>query len=123
MCAHGALGFWLSRQEANMPSPKRAQIIARAENAERRESSRYQANEAATLWYRGKSFACTVLNVSAGGALVESSFVPSVGAAVDLDVVKWGQFPAKVVHVTGDHLGLMFLSDEQAKTSMDAKKL
>jgi hypothetical protein len=105
-----------------MPSPKRAQIIARAENAERRESSRYQANEAATLSYRGESFTCTVLNVSAGGALVESSFVPSVGAAVDLDVVKWGQFPAKGAHVTGDRLGLMFLSDQQAKNPMGAAK-
>jgi hypothetical protein len=92
-------------------------MVARAESAERRETSRYQVNEAATLWHDGQSYACTVLNVSAGGALVESSFVPSVGAAVALDVVKWGQFPAKVVHVTGDHLGLMFLPDEQVNTT------
>ena len=94
---------------------KQSSSRAQRHREERRESTRYQIKQPATLLSGGKLFACTVINASAGGALVEASFVPEMGALVVLDVVSWARLEAEVVHVKGRLVGLKFLNDSAGK--------
>ena len=51
---------------------------------DRRRESRFVANAPATLLWDGVSEPVTILNISVFGALLDSAYVPSVGARVTL---------------------------------------
>lgn len=79
-----------------------------AAGGERRRSRRYEATEAGTLWHYGNPTKCTVKNISAGGALVETGINLPVGADVELEVPSWGRFAARVVRTEKNQTGLAF---------------
>lgn len=78
---------------------------------ERRRSRRYEATEAGTLWHYGNPTKCTVKNISAGGALVETGINLPAGANVELEVPSWGRFAARVVRTEKNRTGLVFTTE------------
>jgi hypothetical protein len=81
---------------------------------ERRQDRRYLIGTAATLWHRGEAFDCTVVDISAGGALVEVGIRPEAGQRVRLHVPHWGSFEAEVKRRDGRHLALAFAPEKGA---------
>ena len=75
---------------------------------EQREHRRYERRESGTLWHQGVPFVFTLLNISAGGALVELSHAPRTGAHVELEVPSLGRVPAVVVHAADNQVGVRF---------------
>ncbi len=90
---------------------------------ERRDEKRYRLAECGNLWYRGRPFTCTVINISASGALIEVGVAPAVGQKVVLNGVHWGLFEAEIVHGSEDRLGIKFTADDMAAqgAALDAK--
>lgn len=91
-----------------MKGTRKAQASLRSADGERRGDKRYSLAQSGTLWYGGEPFACSVINISAGGALLEVGVAPAVGQNVLLHVPDWGRFGAEVVHGIQDILGLAF---------------
>ena len=94
---------------------KQTSSLSQLHREERRNSTRYQIKQTATLLIGDNQFACTVVNASASGALVETSFVSEVGTMVVLDAASWDRLEAEVVHVKGGYVGLKFLDDSAGK--------
>lgn len=78
--------------------------------SEQRGDVRYAIGESGALWRGEVRSDCTVINLSATGALVETSFTPRIGDAVELRIANWGQFPARVLYRRQNRLGLAFTS-------------
>ena len=78
--------------------------------SERRGDVRYAIGETGALWRGEMRSDCTVINLSATGALVETSDAPPVGDTVELRIANWGQFPARVLYRQQNRLGLTFTS-------------
>ena len=78
--------------------------------SERRGDVRYAIGETGALWRGEMRSDCTVINLSATGALVETSDAPQVGDTVELRIANWGQFPARVLYRRQNRLGLAFTS-------------
>jgi hypothetical protein len=76
---------------------------------ERRHERRSDAAGDGTVWYRDVPFACTLLDISANGALVDmGNYGPAVGAEVALQLLALGRFTATVVRVEDGRVGLIF---------------
>jgi hypothetical protein len=82
---------------------------------EKRGDIRYAIGESGVLWRDGHRADCTVINISATGALVETSSAPPEGAKVELRIANWGQFPAEVLHHRQNRLGLRFINPNPCK--------
>lgn len=85
---------------------------------DRRRARRYAVNQPGTLRYAAGSVDCTVMNVSAGGALVEAGATVALQSEVNLIVPQWGRFAATVVRVARESLGLMFTADLPGTTQV-----
>lgn len=75
---------------------------------ERRRHDRLDREEQGTLTYLGISYPTTLLNLSAGGALVISSVAPPLSAEVELDFPDLGHARGNVVHTRGGGIGIEF---------------
>lgn len=78
------------------------------EGDERRSHDRRGSNEQGTLTYLGMSYPTTLLNRSAGGALVMSSVIPPLTAEVEIDFPELGRAVGNVVHTKGGGIGIEF---------------
>ncbi len=78
---------------------------------ERRRHQRYAIGEAGALWIQDQAFDCTVVNISAGGALVEVDPRAAPGESVRLEIPNWGNFEAVVRRRERQYLALTFLPD------------
>jgi hypothetical protein len=83
----------------------------RGEGDERRKHPRYEWAEMGKLWLQGTPFACTLIHVSAGGALVETSHPAFAGMPVELEVFGLGRRSGQIVHTDGAKIGLRFDSE------------
>lgn len=75
---------------------------------ERRKCRRYDSRASGTIWSRGLRFACTLKDISASGALVETDLALPEGSRIELEVPRLGRLPGKVIRVIGDKVGLRF---------------
>ncbi len=78
---------------------------------ERRKHRRYDRMETGKLWVQGVPVACTVIDGSARGALVETSHPLLKGARVELEAIGLGRQPGEVVRTDGSKTGLRFDSE------------
>ena len=78
---------------------------------ERRKHRRYDRMETGKLWVRGVPVACTVIDISATGALVETSLPPLKGAWVEREVMGLDRQPGEIVHTDGSKAALRFDSE------------
>ncbi len=90
--------------------------------SERRGDVRYAIGESGALWHGELRSDCTVINLSATGALVEASDAPAVGETVELRIANWGQFPATVLYRQQTRLGLVFTSRNPCESDATAPK-
>jgi hypothetical protein len=91
-----------------MERDKGAGSAGSAEGDERRRYDRRDRSERGTLTYLGISYPTTLLNVSAGGALVASSVAPPVSAEVEVDFPDLGRVLGNVVHSRAGGIGIEF---------------
>ncbi len=77
---------------------------------ERRRAHRRQVNRPTTLTAGSRTVACSLLDLSPGGALVEAPTRLMPGETVHLDVPNRGPSPASVVRVAGRRIGLRFVA-------------
>ena len=78
---------------------------------ERRKRRRYDSGESGRIRSRGLSFACTVKNISASGALVKTDLALPEGSRIELEVQRFGRLPGEVVRVIGSMVGVKFDSE------------
>ncbi len=79
-----------------------------AESDERRRYDRRDRNEQGTLTYLGISYPTTLVNLSAGGALIVSNVAPPLSAEVEVDFPDLGRLRGNVVHTRGGGIGIYF---------------
>ncbi len=78
---------------------------------DRRKHRRYDRMETGKLWVQGVPVACTVIDLSASGALVETSQPPLKGARVELEVMGLDRQPGEIVRIDGSKAALRFDSE------------
>ena len=76
--------------------------------AERRRYPRKPLNQPAILHLGSLAVRCTLLDISAGGAAVQSRVRPAVGDTLDIEVAHVGRLPAEVRNVAANRIGLAF---------------
>ncbi|HEY6335925.1 MAG TPA: division plane positioning ATPase MipZ [Alphaproteobacteria bacterium] len=83
--------------------------------AERREFPRWQVAWPVTIVLSGAKMACTLQDVSGGGALIVIEKPPKVGETLDIEVPTLGAFAATVVYSQGNKAGVKFILDAERK--------
>lgn len=78
------------------------------EQAERRRAHRFPVNLPTDVMIKGAKVVCRLVDISEGGALVESSGPVSVGDKVSLDLPNVGPTIATVVRVSPSHIAMAF---------------
>jgi len=92
---------------AKSPSAQSASL------AERREFPRWQVAWPATIVLNGVESACTLKDISGGGALVAIANPPKAGETLEIKVPILGDFAATVVYSRGNNVGLKFILDAE----------
>ena len=81
----------------------------RPENyADRRAYPRFSVDMPAHLSFNGKSAPCRLVDVSAGGALIQTEGRVSVGDMVSVDLPHCGPTIGTVVRLTSSHVAVSF---------------
>ena len=90
------------RSLVDIPIPREERRVT-----DQRREDRFQGRvERATLLFRGKRSLVGVVNVSAGGLMIESGIVPRIGEAVELEIEGRGRIEAVVRWVKQGRIGL-----------------
>ncbi len=81
---------------------------------------RWAVNIQAIVWIDDEPRTCTVIDVSPGGARIETGTAAqaAVGATVALGLEDFPSIPAEVRYAAGVALGLMFLHDGEAEAEL-----
>lgn len=85
---------------------------------EPRRYPRWDFDQPATLVAGDRQFACTVNDISAGGALVFGEGLPDVGETVAIDIAHVGRLNAEVVHQSDNRAGLKFVIGAQQQWTL-----
>jgi chromosome partitioning protein len=83
--------------------------------AERREFPRWQVAWPVSIVLNGAKRACTLQDISGGGALIMIEKPPKVGETLDIEVPTLGAFAATVVYSQGNKAGVKFILDAERK--------
>jgi hypothetical protein len=76
--------------------------------AERRRAERYIVNLPTDVMIKGRRVTCKLIDISEGGALIETSGPVTVGDKVSLDLPNVGPTIATVVRVSPSHIAMAF---------------
>lgn len=89
--------------------------VARSSTApwddERRGQTRVPVRQPGTITHKDKPYDCMVLNVSAGGVLMQTDAELQVGEVIHLQVEEWGHYECEVRRHADEGYGLMFLKE------------
>jgi chromosome partitioning protein len=83
--------------------------------AERREFPRWQVAWPVTISLNGAKCACTLKDISGGGALIAIDEPPKVGETLEIEVPTLGPFAATVVYSQGNKAGVKFILDAERR--------
>lgn len=75
---------------------------------DRRTSPRHVVNLPTQVSIRGQKVVCRLIDISEGGALIESSGPVKTGDKVSLDIPNIGPTIATVVRITPSHIAMSF---------------
>ena len=75
---------------------------------ENRQSHRFPTKSMTRVTLNGRVIACRLMNISAGGAVVDAILNAPVGTSVILDIPGGDPAPGKVVRVTSSYTALAF---------------
>ncbi len=89
----------------------RTEDLPSGETEERRLHSRTTVSLPGRISCGTKDGACTMLNISPGGALLRVRDEFDISSIVTVQVERHGAFHARVVWRRNDHLGIKFLDD------------
>ncbi|MBL8708237.1 MAG: PilZ domain-containing protein [Rhodospirillaceae bacterium] len=78
------------------------------DHAERRRAERYIVNLPTDVMIKGARVTCRLIDISEGGALIETSGPVTVGDKVSLDLPNVGPTIATVVRVSASHIAMAF---------------
>ena len=78
------------------------------DHSDRRRAQRYVVNLPTDVLIKGARVTCRLVDISEGGALVETSGPVAVGDKVSLDLPKVGPTIATVVRVSPSHIAMAF---------------
>lgn len=76
--------------------------------AERRSAERYIVNLPTDVMIKGRRVTCKLVDISEGGALIETTGPVTVGDKVSLDLPNVGPTIATVVRVSPSHIAMAF---------------
>jgi hypothetical protein len=76
--------------------------------AERRRAERYIVNLPTDVMIKGRRVTCKLIDISEGGALIETTGPVTVGDKVSLDLPNVGPTIATVVRVSPSHIAMAF---------------
>ena len=83
---------------------------ARSSYPERRTEPRLQIEAMSEVMVNGRTVVCKIVNISSGGALIESRAIPSLGSNVRLRIPGIGPTPATVARATSTYYAVMFIT-------------
>ena len=93
-------------------------LAAAANPRERRDHTRRSVLMSGRLMVSGRETDCVVCNISLAGAQVRVKQVPESGQELNLRIDRFGTFPAQVVWLDGENVGLHFLIEPAAVSAI-----